>query len=83
MPRKRRGDGESGSSSKEILYCSFCSKSQYEVKRLIAGPSTYICNECIDSCGKILEEDTQTSEVSNVSDKPLNSLPKPMEIKAC
>ncbi len=44
----------------EILRCSFCGKSQNEVKKLIAGPSVYICNECIDICNEIINDDEQT-----------------------
>ena len=43
----------------EILRCSFCGKSQNEVKKLIAGPSVYICNECIDICNEIINDDEQ------------------------
>lgn len=60
----------------EILRCSFCGKSQNEVKKLIAGPSVYICNECIDICNEIINDDERT-EAAN-SGAPL---PKPQEIK--
>ena len=43
--------------NKNILYCSFCGKSQHEVRKLIAGPSVYICNECIDLCNDIILEE--------------------------
>ena len=43
-----------GSGSKNTLYCSFCGKSQHEVKKLIAGPSVFICDECIDLCNEII-----------------------------
>ena len=63
--------GESG----ELLKCSFCGKSQKQVKKLIAGPGVYICDECIDLCNEIIEEElTETSEVS------LEHLPAPQEI---
>ena len=42
----------------ENLFCSFCGKSQKEVKKLIAGPAVYICDECIQLCGEIIEEET-------------------------
>ena len=59
------------------LVCSFCGKSQDEVKKLIAGPSVYICDECIELCNEIIEEEYQKEEaVSRVS------IPKPKEIKA-
>jgi ATP-dependent Clp protease ATP-binding subunit ClpX len=65
--------------SKKVLYCSFCGKSQNEVKKLIAGPSVFICNECISLCGDIIEEET-SSEVVEASILT-KKLPKPVEIK--
>ncbi len=62
--------------SEEILRCSFCGKSQNEVKKLIAGPSVYICNECIDICNEIINDDEQ-AETANVR----STLPKPQELK--
>jgi ATP-dependent Clp protease ATP-binding subunit ClpX len=59
----------------EVLRCSFCGKSQNEVKKLIAGPSVYICNECIDICNEIINDDEQ-AEVSTTR----TSLPKPQQI---
>ncbi len=61
----------------ELLRCSFCGKSQHEVKKLIAGPSVYICNECIDICNEIINDDEQTETIAS-----RNTLPKPQEIKA-
>ncbi|HEY0428641.1 MAG TPA: ATP-dependent Clp protease ATP-binding subunit ClpX [Pyrinomonadaceae bacterium] len=61
----------------EILRCSFCGKSQNEVKKLIAGPSVYICNECIDICNEIINDDEQ-AEAATTS----TALPKPQEIKS-
>jgi ATP-dependent Clp protease ATP-binding subunit ClpX len=46
-----------GSSSEKTLYCSFCGKSQHEVKKLIAGPSVFICDECIDLCNEIIRDE--------------------------
>ena len=67
----RLGDGG------ELLKCSFCGKSQKQVKKLIAGPGVYICDECIDLCNEIIEEEfSSTEEIS------LGELPKPVEIKA-
>ncbi|HEU5152080.1 MAG TPA: ClpX C4-type zinc finger protein, partial [Iamia sp.] len=63
--------GEGG----ELLKCSFCGKSQKQVKKLIAGPSVYICDECIDLCNEIIEE-----ELSEGADLTLEDLPKPREI---
>ena len=63
--------GDSG----ELLKCSFCGKSQKQVKKLIAGPGVYICDECIDLCNEIIEEElTETSEVH------FDELPKPRQI---
>ena len=59
------------------LRCSFCGKSQDQVKRLIAGPNVYICNECIELCQEIIEEEF----VQNILDYELDELPKPVEIK--
>jgi ATP-dependent Clp protease ATP-binding subunit ClpX len=65
----RVGDGG------DLLKCSFCGKSQKQVKKLIAGPGVYICDECIDLCNEIIEEElAETSEVS------FDDLPKPTEI---
>lgn len=64
-----------GSSS--LLRCSFCGKSQNEVKKLIAGPGVYICDECIDLCTDIIEEEKDREESSNTQFK----VPKPVEIK--
>jgi len=61
----------------EILRCSFCGKSQNEVKKLIAGPSVYVCNECIDICNEIINDDEQT-ETATVR----SALPKPQEMKS-
>jgi len=59
----------------EILRCSFCGKSQNEVKKLIAGPSVYICNECIDICNEIINDDEQAEAATTRT-----ALPKPQEI---
>ncbi len=61
---------------KEKLHCSFCGKTQDEVQKLIAGPSVYICNECVDLCNEILEEEMK-AEGAGLSDK---TLPTPAEI---
>ena len=63
--------GESG----DLLKCSFCGKSQKQVKKLIAGPGVYICDECIDLCNEIIEE-----ELNEASDVQWGDLPKPREI---
>ena len=61
----------------KLLYCSFCGKNQNEVRKLIAGPSVYICNECIDLCNDIIKE-----EISETSDSAEEDFPVPMEIKS-
>jgi ATP-dependent Clp protease ATP-binding subunit ClpX len=66
----RLGDGG------ELLKCSFCGKSQKQVKKLIAGPGVYICDECIDLCNEIIEEEFSSSEEISFTE-----LPKPSEIK--
>ena len=48
------------SSGEKLLYCSFCGKSQHEVKKLIAGPSVFICDECIDLCNDIIRDEAST-----------------------
>jgi ATP-dependent Clp protease ATP-binding subunit ClpX len=50
-----------------LLYCSFCHKSQKEVQKLIAGPEAYICDECIDLCQSIVQEDKDTTAVAEKS----------------
>ena len=65
----------SGDSGK-LLYCSFCGKSQNEVRKLIAGPSVFICDECVDLCNDIIREEIQESS----SDEGSNKLPIPAEI---
>ncbi len=67
MPKKESGD--------EVLRCSFCNKSQREVKKLIAGPTVFICDECVDICLDIIAEDRMLEQQQDTS------LPKPREIK--
>src|SRR5688500_13309894 len=64
-------------SSEKLLYCSFCGKSQHEVKKLIAGPSVFICDECIDLCNDIIRDET-TTEAGSGAIK--SDLPTPKEI---
>jgi len=61
----------------KLLFCSFCGKNQNEVRRLIAGPSVYICDECVDLCNDIISEETQASD----DQESPNRLPVPTEIK--
>ena len=70
MPK--HGDDRSGN-----LVCSFCGKSQDEVRKLIAGPTVYICDECIDLCNDIIAEECDHDETLNAS----SNVPKPAEIK--
>ena len=62
--------------STKILYCSFCGKSQHEVRKLIAGPSVFICDECVELCNDIIRE-----ELEEKAEKTREKLPKPQEIK--
>jgi len=66
------------SSGEKLLYCSFCGKSQHEVKKLIAGPSVFICDECIDLCNDIIRD--ETSSVESVAGSAKSDLPTPHEI---
>ena len=70
-------DNENTDNEDKLLYCSFCGKNQNEVRKLIAGPSVYICNECIDLCNDIIKE-----EISEVSEEDEEHFPVPMEIKS-
>lgn len=69
MSKTNNGDNE------KILYCSFCGKSQHEVKKLIAGPSVFVCDECVDLCNDIIREETQET-----TEEPETRLPTPKEI---
>ena len=72
MTEKRKGEGD------KLLYCSFCGKSQHEVRKLIAGPSVYVCDECVELCNDIIRE-----EIREISPKRDGSeLPTPHEIRA-
>ena len=62
--------------SGKLLYCSFCGKSQHEVRKLIAGPSVFICDECVDLCNDIIREEVQEGSGDAQQDK----LPTPQEI---
>ena len=70
-------DETSGKGENSKLFCSFCGKSQDEVRKLIAGPSVFICDECVDLCNDIIREEIQDVVDSEVSDK----LPLPAELK--
>ena len=72
MSDDMRSRGEDG----KLLYCSFCGKSQHEVRKLIAGPSVFICDECVELCNDIIRE-----ELDERSEQTGSKLPKPQEIK--
>src|SRR6202011_1409943 len=67
--RSRHDDGK-------LLYCSFCGKSQHEVRKLIAGPSVFVCDECVELCNDIIRE-----ELEEKAERTREKLPKPHEIK--
>ena len=71
---ENKGNGDSG----KLLYCSFCGKSQHEVRKLIAGPSVYVCDECVELCNDIIREEIK--EISPKQDQ--DRLPTPHELRA-
>ena len=71
-------DEDNNDDNKNTLYCSFCGKSQHEVKKLIAGPNVFICNECVELCVDIIREEDKTQLVRSEED----GVPTPSEIKA-
>ncbi|GIK33791.1 MAG: ATP-dependent Clp protease ATP-binding subunit ClpX [Gammaproteobacteria bacterium] len=73
MSNETRGRNDDG----KLLYCSFCGKSQHEVRKLIAGPSVFICDECVELCNDIIRE-----ELEDRTEQRGTKLPKPHEIKA-
>ena len=68
-----------GSSTEKNLFCSFCGKSQHEVKKLIAGPSVFICDECIDLCNDIVRD--ELASTTSVGEGVKEGLPTPLDIK--
>jgi len=72
MSENNDGKGDDG----KLLYCSFCGKSQHEVRKLIAGPSVFVCDECVELCNDIIREEMEES-----TDTPDRKLPTPHEIK--
>src|SRR6056297_2134700 len=74
MADERNGRGDDNG---KLLYCSFCGKSQHEVRKLIAGPSVFICDECVDLCNDIIREEIQ----ENAQEEPSDRLPAPAEIR--
>ena len=73
MSDDTRGRSDDG----KLLYCSFCGKSQHEVRKLIAGPSVFVCDECVELCNDIIRE-----ELEDKADRAREKLPKPAEIKS-
>ena len=71
MSNDKKGKSDDG----KLLYCSFCGKSQHEVRKLIAGPSVFICDECVELCNDIIREEMQEAGVEGSS-----ALPKPQEL---
>ena len=69
-------DTRNGEDNGKLLYCSFCGKSQHEVRKLIAGPSVFICDECVDLCNDIIREEVQEAQAESSAHK----LPTPKEI---
>ncbi len=72
MASDKSGKSDDG----KLLYCSFCGKSQHEVRKLIAGPSVFICDECVELCNDIIRE-----EMQETGEESISRLPKPQEIK--
>ena len=72
MSEDSNGKSENG----KLLYCSFCGKSQHEVRKLIAGPSVFVCDECVELCNDIIRE-----ELDDRTEHGQGKLPKPQDIK--
>lgn len=70
-------DDKMGKGNSKLLYCSFCGKSQHEVRKLIAGPAVYVCDECVELCNDIIRE-----ELNEKANEGVENLPKPKEIKS-
>ncbi|WP_434931545.1 ATP-dependent protease ATP-binding subunit ClpX [Shewanella sp. HL-SH5] len=71
------GDNKNNGDSTKLLYCSFCGKSQHEVRKLIAGPSVYVCDECVELCNDIIREEIKEISPKRDDDK----LPTPHELR--
>lgn len=72
-------DIHNGDDNGKLLYCSFCGKSQHEVRKLIAGPDVFICDECVGLCDDIIREEIQDQQIDGVEE---NKLPSPKEISS-
>src|SRR5690554_3081797 len=73
----RMADGKGKDEGGKLLYCSFCGKNQNEVRKLIAGPSVYICDECVDLCNDIIREEVLDADAETDEER----LPTPREIR--
>ena len=71
---------KTGNNEEKLLFCSFCGKNQNEVRKLIAGPSVYICNECIDLCNDIIQEEIK--EATDTTEEESFLVPKEIKEKA-
>lgn len=78
MNNDQRGNG--GGRDK-VFHCSFCGKSQHEVRKLIAGPSVYVCDECVALCNDIINEEVHSEDKGSSTSEPLSRLPTPSEIR--
>src|ERR1700726_4874341 len=72
-------DQRGNSGRDKVFHCSFCGKSQHEVRKLIAGPSVYVCDECVALCNDIINEKSRDNKTSSTADA-LPRLPSPSEI---
>ena len=68
---------KTGNNKEKLLFCSFCGKSQKEVKKLIAGPTVFVCDECVELCMDIIKEDSKNNKI-----KAKQNIPKPKEINS-
>ncbi|HFD92227.1 MAG TPA: ATP-dependent Clp protease ATP-binding subunit ClpX [Gammaproteobacteria bacterium] len=78
MSDDKHNNGDNGDKGDKLLYCSFCGKSQHEVRKLIAGPSVFVCDECVELCNDIIREEVQEKSSALKGSK----LPIPQEINA-
>src|SRR3990167_6136292 len=76
MSNDQRGNG----GKDKVFHCSFCGKSQHEVRKLIAGPSVYVCDECVSLCNDIINEEAKDAKAP-VAAEALPRLPAPTEIR--
>ena len=76
--KTRMSKSDDNGDNKNTLYCSFCGKSQHEVRKLIAGPNVFICNECVELCMDIIREEDKTQLASSED----GGIPTPSEIRA-